>query len=470
MGNILDPNSQQSGKLGRLQYVSKYENAARRATLSRQFGQWAAKPGVYVPVPYSTIGKGLGLPNNNGYSYISASDVATLTLMRHDGALTDQQKNAFDTLFTTLGQSGKSGNAYKDWQGQGSFLHMRDVINNAMGDVASKVGVTGIPTTTPETIDNYVQSYPYKSTASGGAIMKDWTYSQNRQYDTIDSFMQYWPTFDKPAVQNEITKAINSGWTAKQIESALYDPKAVSGPLANTVKAFQQDFPALVTAHQTGKAINTQTPAQYQQAATDFQTVMQRYGMPNLSSADIAQLLANNVDPQTLAQRAQLATEAYQTAPADVRQMLEKRWGLTPGQGAHYILDPTNGYERIKDQMASATMQSRGTPAGVTQQQTDKLASLVDNPFSGVSQDQANKALDQANALQGLQQQSYGMQGQTTAGSEDVLGAAIGGYGQNQLGAQQKVEQAQQERAQASKAGGQMLTDQTGVKGAALAQ
>lgn len=468
--NIQDPNAVNTGKLKRLDYVTKYLTAGQKAAMSRQFGGWASQTGVYIPVSYADIGKGLGLDNVNGTSYLSASDVAALTMMRHDKKLTGVQSSAFDTLFATLGMSSKSGDAYKNWQSQGNFLHMRDVINNAMGDVSSRIGVTAVPTSVPDTINNYVSTYPYKSKASGGAIMKDWTYSQNRNYDSVDAFMQYWPTFDKPAIQNEIIKAVNSGWTAKQIESALYDPKGSSGPLGQTVKAFQKDFPGLVTAHQTGNAINVQTPAQYQQAVTDYQTVMAQYGMPKLDAATAATMIANNITPQTLTQRAQLATEAYQNAPQAVKDMLEKQWGLTPGQASHYILDPVNGYERIKDQMASASMQVRGAGAGINADQGNKLAALVDNPFSGVSQEAANKAIDQANALRDLQKQSYGINNQTTASSENVLGAAIGGYGTDQLGAQQQVEQAQQERAQASKAGGQLMTDQSGVKGAGYAQ
>jgi hypothetical protein len=468
--NILDSNANSTGTLKQLDYAKKYLVGDKKAIAARQFGKWATQTGVYIPVSYSDIGKGLGLDNINGTSYVSSQDIAALTMMRHDNKLTGVQNSAFDTLFSTLGMSQKSGEAYKNWQTQGTFLHMRDVINNAMGDAANRIGVSVVPTSAPDTISSYVATYPYKSNASGGAIMKNWTYSQNRNYDSVDAFMQYWPTFDKPAVQNEIIKAVNSGWTAKQIESALYDPKGSTGALAQTVQAFQKDFPGLVTAHQTGNAINVQTPAQYQQAVTDYQTVMAQYGMPKLDAATTASMIANNITPQTLTQRAQLAVEAYQNAPQGVKDMLEKQWNLSPGQAAHYILDPVNGYERIKDQMASASMQVRGASAGINADQGNKLTALIDNPFSGVSQEAANKAVDQANSLRDLQKQSYGMTNQTTASSENVLGAAIGGYGTDQLGAQQQVEQAQQERAQASKAGGQMLADQSGVKGAGYAQ
>jgi hypothetical protein len=468
--NIIDSNATDTGTLKQLKYVTTYLTAGQKKAMARQFGGWASKPGIYIPVSYADVGKGLGLANVNGTSYISAQDVAALTMMRHDKKLTGVQSTAFDTLFATLGMSKKSGDAYKNWQTQGSFLHMRDVINNAMGDVSSRIGVTAVPTSAPDTISSYVSTYPYKPSGTRGGAIADWTYSQNRAYDSVDAFMQYWPTFDNAGIQNEIIKAVNSGWTAKQIESALYDPKGSSGALGQTVKAFQRDFPALVTAHQTGNAINVQTPAQYQQAVTDYQTVMAQYGMPRLDAKTTAAMITNNITPQTLTQRAQLATEAYQNAPQAVKDMLEKQWKLTPGQAAHYILDPVNGYQRIKDQMASASMQVRGASAGINADQGNKLAALVDNPFSGVSQEAANRAVDQANALRDLQKQSYGINNQTTASSENVLGAAIGGYGTDQLGAQQQVEQAQQERAQASKAGGQLLTDQSGMKGAGYAQ
>lgn len=467
---IVGNNTKNTNKLKQLGYVTTYFTNDKKKEAALRFGSWATNPGIYIPVSYADIGKGLGLSNNNGTSYLSATDVAALTMMRHDKKLDGVQSSAFDTLFATLGMSSKSGGAYKDWQSQGTFLHMRDVVNNAMGDVSNRIGVTSIPTSVPDTLSNYITTYPYKQSGTTGGAVADWTSSQNRAYDSVDAFMQYWPTFDNAGIQSEITKVINSGWTAKQIESALYDPKGSTGALSATVKAFQKDFPALVTAHQTGKAINVQTPAQYQQAVSDYQTVMAQYGMPKLDATTTAAMIANNITPQTLTQRAQLATEAYQNAPQAVKDMLEKQWKLSPGQAAHYILDPVNGYERIKNQMASASMQVRGAGAGINADQGNRLSSIVNNPFSGVSQEAANKAVDQANALRDLQKQSYGINNQTTASSENVIGAAIGGYGTDQLGAQQQVEQAQQERAQASKAGGQLMTDQSGVKGAGYAQ
>lgn len=460
----------QKNTLGALDYIQKYitKHPMEQSGLK---GAWTTNTGKYVNVG-PEIATLLGLPPSN-ISGTTASlrldDLAGLVTMFGDpnSGLTADQIKGVDKLVTQMGQV--SPTAYEHYTAHNNPGNLASLVNSAVGGnngLAARSYAT--PRANEQTVQDWSVEYTPKTNGSGP---NNWTYTQLRNYDTASNFLGYWSQLNSPATQAELTKAISSGYTASQIERALYNPKSDStGVLKQTSAAFQKAFPALVKAYQTQTPIAAQTPAEYLQLQNNYQNTMRQYGMPLLTTEQMANMMTNGVTSQNLETRAQLATEAYNNADPAVKAAIEGRFGLTPGQAATYILDPTKGLERVKDQMASATMQVRGTQAGLNQTDTDKLAGLVDNPFSGVSQEQANTAIDKANQLANLQQQSYGMNNQTTATGAEVVGAQIPQFSPDAVANQQKVSQAMQEREQASKAGGQMVTDQTGVKGAGQVQ
>ena len=434
-------------------------------------GNWTTNTGKYINVG-PEIAALLDLPASN-ISGTTASlrldDLAGLVTMFGDSnsKLTANEIKAVDKLITQMGAVAPT--AYEHYSAHNNPGNLASLVNSAVGGnngLAARSYAT--PRANEQTVQDWSVEYTPKTNGSGP---NNWTYTQLRNYDTASNFLGYWSQLNSPATQAELTKAISSGYTASQIERALYNPKSDStGMLRQTSTAFQKAFPALVKAYQTQTPIAAQTPAEYLQLQNNYQNTMRQYGMPLLTSEQVANMMTNGVTAQNLDTRAQLATQAYQNADPAVKAAIESRFGLTPGQAATYILDPTQGLERIKNQMASATMQVRGARAGLAQTDTDKLTGLVNNPFSGVSQEQANTAIDKANQLSNLQQQSYGMQNQTTATGAEVVGAQIPQFSPDSVANQQKVSQAMQEREQASKAGGQMVTDQTGVKGAGQVQ
>ena len=434
-------------------------------------GNWTTNTGKYINIG-PEIAALLDLPATN-ISGTTASlrldDLAGLVTMFSDpnSKLTANEIKAVDKLITQMGAVAPT--AYEHYSAHNNPGNLASLVNSAVGGtngLAARSYAT--PRGNEQTVQDWSTEYTPKTKGTGP---NNWTYTQLRNFDTASNFLGYWSQLNTPATQAELTKAISSGYTASQIERALYNPKSDStGVLKQTSAAFQKAFPALVKAYQTQTPIAAQTPAEYLQLQNNYQEVMRQYGMPLLTSQQMANMMTNGVTTQNLNTRAQLATQAYNNADPAVKAAIERRFGLTPGQAATYILDPTQGLERIKDQMSSATMQVRGARAGLAQADTDKLTNLVDNPFSGVSQEQANTAIDKANQLSDLQQQSYGMQNQTTATGAEVVGAQIPQFSPDSVANQQKVSQAMQEREQASKAGGQMVTDQTGVKGAGQVQ
>jgi len=461
---------QNQNTLGALNYAQNYikNHPMEQSGLK---GSWTTNTGKYINVG-PDVATLLGLPTSN-ISGTTASlrldDLAGLVTMFGDpnSGLSADQYKAVDKLITQIGAV--SPTAYEHYSTHHNPANLASLVNSAVGGnngLAARSYAT--PRGNEQTVQDWSNEYTPKTRGTGP---NDWTYTQLRNYDTASNFLGYWSQLDSPATQAELTKAISSGYTGSQIERALYNPKSDStGMLKQTAAAFQKAFPALVKAYQTQTPIAAQTPAEYLQLQNNYQNTMRQYGMPLLTTDQMANMMTNGVTSQNLDTRAQLAVEAYNNADPAVKAAIEGRFGLTPGQAATYILDPTKGLERIKDQMNSATMQVRGTKAGLSQSDTDKLTGLVDNPFSGVSQEQANTAIDKANQMSNLQQQSYGMQNQTTATGAEVVGAQIPQFSPDAIANQQKVSQAMQEREQASKAGGQMVADQTGVKGAGQVQ
>lgn len=461
-------------KLGLLNVAQKYISKNTDALIQSGLrGNWTTSTGKYINVGPEIAGL-LDLPSSNisgTTASLSLNDLAGLVIMFGDpnSGLTTQQQKGVDKLIQQMGRV--SPTAYEHYTAHNNSGNLVSLVNSAMGgNNGLAIRSYATPRANEQTVQDWSVEYtpPPRGNATGP---NGWSYTQLRNYDTASNFLGYWSQLNTPATQAELTRAISSGYTASQIERALYNPQSDStGVLKQTSAAFQRAFPALVKAYRTQTPIAAQTPAEYLQLQNNYQNTMRQYGMPLLTTAQMANMMTNGVTSQNLETRAQLATQAYNNADPAVKAAIESRFGLTPGQAATYILDPTKGLERIKDQMNSATMQVRGARAGLAQADTDKLTNLIDDPFSGVSQEQANTAIDKANQLSYLKQQSYGVDNQTTVTGAETVGAQIPQFSPDAVANQQKVSQAMQEREQASKAGGQMVTDQSGVKGAGQVQ
>ena len=441
---------------------------------------WATNASRYMNVGPSVAAL-LGVPTTNIHGQtasIPLNNFAGLVMMMADpgSGLSTQQRQGVNTLLQQIGSYAGASNAYQHYHANANQPNIIALANAAMGgnNGIFNRSYTDPAATNQQSVKDWATEYAPKATSSAGyGPNGNWTYSQQTNYNGVANFLDYWPQLNSAATQAELTKAISSGWTANQIERALYDPSTdKSGLLKNTAKQFQTAFPALVAAQKSGTPIAAQTPAEYLRLQNAYQSAVQQFGMPPLTTDQIGNMMMNGLTSNDVSTRAQLAIEAYNNADPATKAAIEGRFGLTPAQAATHIMDPTTGLERIKDQINSATLQTRGTPAGLGQVDADKLVSLVDNPFAGVSQEQAAGAVDKANQMAYLQQQSYGTapNTQTTASSQDVLGAAIPQFGTDQVGAQAKVAQAQQEREQASKAGGQVAANQQGVVGAGQVQ
>ena len=469
------------GRKNNLQLLQVVQNYLTNHDISTSgfAGKWATDNTRFIDVG-PEIGRLLGIPAKNmvnGTASVALNDIAGLALMAEDpnSPLTPDQRKGFDKLVTQMGQYAGASDAYSHYKTNSNAANLRYLLNSAMaGANGAYTQAYQTPPATAYPIGKWAQEYAAtKNTAGGYGPGGNWTYNQMRQYDAVSNFLGYWPKLDTPTTQAELTRAIASGMSANQIERALYNPQTdTKGILRNTSTAFQQAFPALVQAYKTGNPIAVNSVYEYQKAVDDYQTVMRQYGQPPLTSQKVAQLLTNHVRPQDLQQRVQLAVEAYNNAPQQVKDALASQYGITPAMAINHILDPTKGIEQIKDELSGASMLAAGARAGINKQDVQQLSALVDNPLAGVSQADVNAGIQKANELSYLQQPGVGKEpgSQTTTSAQDVLGATVSGFSPDQTENQLKVNRALQERQQASLAGGQLATTQQGVTGAGQVQ
>lgn len=462
------------GNLKLLQKVQDYLGNNDLAS-SGLAGNWSLKNDRFIDVG-PEVGRLLGLPKENlanGSASLSLNDLAGLAMMFEDpkSGLSQDQRKGFDKLMSQMGQYAGSTDAYKHFTANPNRANLNILLNSAMaGQTGAAQQAYTTPPATPYPISKWATEYaPTASSAGGYGPGGNWTYNQMRQYDSVSNFLGYWPKLDSPTTQAELTKAVASGMTANQIERALYQPDTdTQGVLRNTSKQFQAAFPALVKAYQSGQPIAPSSVYEYNQLAEQYQAAVRQYGLAPLSNSKIADLMTNHIRPQDLTARAQMAVESYNYAPQAVKDALQNQYGITPQMAVNYILDPTKGIDKIKDELTGANLIATGARAGVTKDDATRLTQLMDNPVGNVTAEQVNNAVQQANQLSYLQQPTVGKQEgtQTTASAQDVLGANVAGFSTDQVAQQEKINKALQERQQASLAGGQMLTDQSGVKGA----
>lgn len=430
----------------------------------------------------STLGQQLGIAPKNGKYYISGGALAWLAAAASDSTATATVKpynQAISDLIVgqLVGQYDSARAHLKSYQlaaAGGNAAEASNFLVQAMNDVMNKGPKLYSQAVRDNNIGNVVDMSNYYRLipSSQNQFSTKWKLNQQAQ---INDFMGFWTGAKNPAVVNEIANAINNGQSAWEVQKALYasNPNDKANPLAAAAQQFQQAFPALVQAYQKGTAIAVSSPAEYMRVKNDYINQLRVYGMDRMfKPTDYDQMILNHVNPSDLGKWANTAYESYQNTSPEIKQALADKWGLKPEQVMAYLMLPENvGSERIADDIKAQNLYVAGKNAGVTQNDAYRLTGLMDQGM--ISGQQAQQAVQQAAANQNLQQQSYGMNNQTTATAQDVMSAAtpeFAGDATKALEAAQKVSQAKQEREQASKSGGQMVANQTGVIGAGQVQ
>jgi len=300
---------------------------------------------------------------------------------------------------------------------------------------------------------------------------------QQNAANYIDQFFGTWSGLDTPAVRAEITKAINTDPNGKAIVQSIMrgDPNDKKSPLAATTAAFAQAYPGLAQSYKTNTPIMATNVAEYTRQIDNYKAIVAQY-LPGtaLSSQDMANLMLNHVTTDQLKGRVQAAYEAINAAPQEVRDSLTNLYGLDSGHLATIFLDPKNGEQKIMDDLRSREIYAQkgasNLTLGTAQNPGDAYRLAQMESANKVGAAETNRATLAASNQADLAKQQFGMQNQTTASGEQVIGANVSGFDQTQSQDALAVQQATQERQAASKAGGQYATSQKGgVSGAGRA-
>jgi hypothetical protein len=213
---------------------------------------------------------------------------------------------------------------------------------------------------------------------------------------------------------------------------------------------YKNRFPAMDALRQKGVPFSEADYFNYEVRARQLES---KYDLPSgfLSSKDrVAALLTNDVDAEDLTRRVELNYASSLNAPQEVKDSLQRLYGIGQGGVAAFYLDPDNAVSYLERVAASTAVAAEGQRQGfvIDREQAERFASL------GFQQNQARSAFEQASELQGLTRGEYGV------GEQDLVGAVFG-----EGEAARRVEQAQKTRIGQFQGGGGASAEAQGVSG-----
>lgn len=199
---------------------------------------------------------------------------------------------------------------------------------------------------------------------------------------------------------------------------------------------FKARFPAYEQLAKQGKAMSVDAMMAYEQQA---RAVMHDAGLPPSfydSPDDFAKFMVNDVSPQELQSRVQLAERAALSAPQATRDELA-RFGIDAGQLTAYWLDPNRARPILEQTYTAAEIGGRARMTGFGQVEKDTLLNLAQQ---GVSAEQAQEGFGQLAEQKGLFEQQE--QGEAEIDKVTQIGAVFS----NDAAAKQRIKRRQEAR------------------------
>ena len=208
---------------------------------------------------------------------------------------------------------------------------------------------------------------------------------------------------------------------------------------------------------------NALSEQNYLQLEDHYRDLMKQYGLPEgfyTSQAEMANLIAGNISPEQLTKRLQMYSSAATQAPVELRNELQRLYGVSPGELTAFFIDPSTALPLIEQRYnaaGAASAADRGGFTQIAQATAERLASLgVSGSAADVSQ--FTKLSNSTELFNPLQLE----QGQSITNDEAAV-AAFGGDGTTQT---MLVKRAGQRVADMS-GGGTVLANNKGVSGLA---
>jgi hypothetical protein len=143
---------------------------------------------------------------------------------------------------------------------------------------------------------------------------------------------------------------------AKRILLQGLNADAVIAQLEDT-KAFKDRFYYNEQRRKAG--LSVLSPADAIATENQMKQILRQYGMPAGffdSPKDVGDLIAKNVSATELANRAQLASDKWMTAPAETQTWWKQHYGATDGDAIAAILNPDKALPLIQAKLNSAAL------------------------------------------------------------------------------------------------------------------
>jgi hypothetical protein len=246
------------------------------------------------------------------------------------------------------------------------------------------------------------------------------------------------PTSAKAIVQATLNQyglgsLINWAWsTYTSAGGGTTGMDAITTEIVNT-KEFKTRYPAYQKLAEEGRAMTVQQMQQYEQTAAQ---IFKANGIPGGfydTPAELGQFMLNNVSTAELATRVKDAQQAMISSPQDVRDSLQRLYGVDQGHLTAFFLDPTKAEPIIAQKFTAAQIATQAGRAGVgtlSAVQAQHLAQL------GVTDSTAQSGFQNLGMEQGLFQAQT--TGEKTIGLSTELAAQFGNDTAAQLAFQQR--------------------------------
>lgn len=203
-------------------------------------------------------------------------------------------------------------------------------------------------------------------------------------------------------LQKLIQDAMTAGYGPDKIDLIM--------PELQKTQAFQNRFPGY--SQRITNGYNALSLGEYLQLEDTYHRIMQEAGLPAGfydDPSDFGQWIANDVSPQELQTRVQIATAEAQKIDPTTKNLLARFYGLSTGDIASYFLDQNRALPVIQRQYTTASIATYAAKAGLAVNDISRYERLVDQ---GVTVDAAAQGFGTVRSLY------------------DTVGAAASTYGE----------------------------------------
>lgn len=221
---------------------------------------------------------------------------------------------------------------------------------------------------------------------------------------------------------------------------------------------YKARFPGMDALSAKGRAISE---AEYINVEQQYVSLFRQAGLPAGfydSPEDFGNFIANEVSPQEMAGRLDVARTALYETPPQVRDELSRLYGLGAGDVMAFLLDPTKALPVLKQQLTAAEAGYAAQASGwgmLTRGEGEQLG-YADRTF-----DQLTQGFDELARNQELFTPIIGETDQDIVDRSEQLAAEFGGN----MAARRRIEQRARQRVAAFQGGGGFAESQQGVSG-----